>query len=290
MKIKTLLQSLLAVASLVQVEANAMEGLTEAKKGQLNNYCVYLASQYFETEDDFANVEIGCKRFRGNTSKYFYNPIALNKTTREWFNYLRTLYIYTANDETFDGDEKIEERKLTVGPLDLIELEYLHKKYEYKYKEHPFIVTLTTEYLRTLSKRRLSYLASLLYDIGFLDVAQNGAHYLTIPPVKLYIPNGVLDSRMWSEPSSKPEADMIFFTGDVYVERGALSSYRGNAIEIRGILKIRVGEGADNLATFEDFTIDHLVTLVLDIRNKSVEDNSYKGPDEIHIGHGNPLI
>ncbi len=131
MKIKTLLQSLLAVASLVQVEANAMEGLRTAnqanfvgdpktrtqeewnrlnREAQLNNYCVYLASQYFDSENDFSNLEIGCPRFLGNTSKFFYNPIPLDQTTREWFDHLKTLNIYHNNDNRFINDQRIEKR------------------------------------------------------------------------------------------------------------------------------------------------------------------------------------
>ena len=87
-----------------------------AKKGQLNNYCLFIASQYFESADDFANVEIGCKRFKGNISKFFYNPIPLNLTTRRWFNYLRTLYLYSRKDEKFKNDKKIKKRVIQTAP------------------------------------------------------------------------------------------------------------------------------------------------------------------------------
>ena len=40
-----------------------MNLLIPAKKGQLTNYCLFIASRWFETIEDFINVVIGCKRF-----------------------------------------------------------------------------------------------------------------------------------------------------------------------------------------------------------------------------------
>ena len=60
-----------------------MDQLRPAKKGQLTNYCLFIASRWFETIEDFINVEKGCKRFLGNTTKFFYNPIPLTEQTRK---------------------------------------------------------------------------------------------------------------------------------------------------------------------------------------------------------------
>ena len=88
-----------------------MNLLRPAKKGQLTNYALFIASRWFETIDDFINVEKGCKRFLGNTSRFFYNPISLNKKTREFFPYLQTLYVYKNEDEQFKDDKQIQRRK-----------------------------------------------------------------------------------------------------------------------------------------------------------------------------------
>ena len=102
-----------------------MDLLRPAKKGQLTNYCLFIASRYFTSVDDFANVERGCKRFLGNTTTFFYNPIPLNKKTREWFDHLQTLFIYHSTDMRFENDKRIERREyIKVKPYDLL-LEHL---------------------------------------------------------------------------------------------------------------------------------------------------------------------
>ena len=102
-----------------------MDLLRTAKKGQLTNYCLFIASRYFTSSDDYANVEKGCKRFLGNTSKFFYNPIPLNKITRKWFNNLQTLFIYHSTDMKFEGDERIQRRIIQIYPYYLT---YKHLK------------------------------------------------------------------------------------------------------------------------------------------------------------------
>ena len=88
-----------------------MDQLRPAKKGQLSNYALFIASRWFESADDYSNVEKGCKRFLGNTSKFFYNPIPLTEQTREWFTHLQTLFIYHSTDMRFEGDERIQRRE-----------------------------------------------------------------------------------------------------------------------------------------------------------------------------------
>ena len=97
-------------------EKKKMDQLRPAKKGQLSNYALFIASRWFESADDYSNVEKGCKRFLGNTSKFFYNPIPLTEQTREWFDHLQTLYIYHSTDMRFEGDERIQRRIIQICP------------------------------------------------------------------------------------------------------------------------------------------------------------------------------
>ena len=76
-----------------------------------NNYCLFLASQYYETIDDFTNLEISTTRAMNNLSKFHYNPIALTQQTLPLFSNLQTLYLYSENDNQFTEDEKIKQRK-----------------------------------------------------------------------------------------------------------------------------------------------------------------------------------
>ena len=63
----------------------------------MDHYTMFIASRHFETIEDFINLELGVKRFNGNMTKFHYNPIPLTPTTREFFDHLKTLYIYTPN-------------------------------------------------------------------------------------------------------------------------------------------------------------------------------------------------
>ena len=57
--------------------------------------------------EDFINLELSVKRFKGNLTKFFYNPIPITKQTKHLFPYLRTLYLYSSYDELFLDDNNI---------------------------------------------------------------------------------------------------------------------------------------------------------------------------------------
>ena len=86
-----------------------------------NNYALYLASMWFNDINDFKNIEIATKRAQNNMNKFMYNPIPLDETTRYLFPNLKTLYIYSSNDNRFEDDENIIARK------------YLFKRYDMLY-------------------------------------------------------------------------------------------------------------------------------------------------------------
>ena len=44
-------------------------------------------------------------------TKYHYNPVALNETTREFFPHIQSLYLYSHKDNTFENDDRIMARK-----------------------------------------------------------------------------------------------------------------------------------------------------------------------------------
>ena len=77
-----------------------------------NNYCLFLTSMYFERIEDFINLELTIPRMNGNMTKFHYNPISITQQTREFFPNLQTLYTYTKEDELFQEDERIKERKI----------------------------------------------------------------------------------------------------------------------------------------------------------------------------------
>ena len=81
------------------------------KLSQLDNYCIFLASKYFNTIEDHINLPKVCKRLKLNIEKFHFNPLPLNERTREYFPYLQTLYQYYSYDNLFEDDKRIIARK-----------------------------------------------------------------------------------------------------------------------------------------------------------------------------------
>ncbi|BFU26149.1 leucine rich repeat protein, BspA family [Entamoeba histolytica] len=71
---------------------------------QLGYNEIMIVSKYFEDINDFINLEIGIKRFRGNMERFHFNPIPLNQYSRKLFPNIETFHIYNEEDEIFkDG-------------------------------------------------------------------------------------------------------------------------------------------------------------------------------------------
>ncbi|GAB1218866.1 hypothetical protein ENUP19_0005G0006 [Entamoeba nuttalli] len=65
---------------------------------------IMIISKYFDDINDFINLEIGIKRFRGNMERFHFNPIPLNQYSRRLFPNIETFHIYNKEDEVFkDG-------------------------------------------------------------------------------------------------------------------------------------------------------------------------------------------
>ena len=97
-----------------------MDYLIETKKGQIDLYCAFIASRWFESIDDFIHLEMCSSRFYGNLNKFFYNPIPLTPITREFFTHLRTLFIYSSQDNQFSDDERIKAKEhIKISPYKL---------------------------------------------------------------------------------------------------------------------------------------------------------------------------
>ena len=84
-----------------------LEQRSQMKYHTLDNYCVFIASQYFNSITDHINLVKVSKRLRLNMEKFHYNPIKLNKSIRNYFPNIQTVYRYSRNDEIFEDDKKI---------------------------------------------------------------------------------------------------------------------------------------------------------------------------------------
>ena len=97
------------------------------KLHHLNHQCIYETSKYFTTIDDFCNVEMAAKRFRGNIDKFTFNPIVITPQNRHLFTHLQTLYLFNLNSYLFPKDEKIIER-IYVNPIECQEYKKLQSQ------------------------------------------------------------------------------------------------------------------------------------------------------------------
>ncbi|EDR29443.1 hypothetical protein EDI_014330 [Entamoeba dispar SAW760] len=67
---------------------------------------IMITSMYFNDINDFINLELGVKRFRGNIERFHFNPIPLNEYSRRLFANIETFHIYNKKDKIFN-DGKI---------------------------------------------------------------------------------------------------------------------------------------------------------------------------------------
>ena len=81
----------------------------------LDNYTVFISSRHFESIDDFIHLEMCTRRFKGNMTKFHYNPIPLKKKTRKFFTHLQTLFVYSLNDHLFKKDKTIIAREIQIN-------------------------------------------------------------------------------------------------------------------------------------------------------------------------------
>ena len=63
-------------------------------KGRLDCQSIMIASKYFDSIEDYRNLEMCSIRFHFNTEKFFYNPISLNSNTIKLFPNIQTLHLY----------------------------------------------------------------------------------------------------------------------------------------------------------------------------------------------------
>ena len=75
----------------------------QLKLFKLNNYCIFLAAKYFESIEDYFNLETAVKRFRGTMDKFHYNPISLTSKTVKFFPNVETLHLYETSDKFLTG-------------------------------------------------------------------------------------------------------------------------------------------------------------------------------------------
>lgn len=72
----------------------------------LDSYSLFLVGKYFESYDDFVNAEKTCKKYRGITKEYKYNPIPLEQNEINLFPNIQTFNLYDGYDSNPDSDSQ----------------------------------------------------------------------------------------------------------------------------------------------------------------------------------------
>ena len=81
------------------------------KMKKIDKYSIFITSKYFETINDYINLELSSPRFKGNTKQFHYNPIEIkNEKELKIFKNIETLHLYEINQKRYEENKKIQKR------------------------------------------------------------------------------------------------------------------------------------------------------------------------------------
>ena len=121
-------------------------------KYQLSPYDLMVVSKYFESIDDFINMEIGIPKAKGNMSKFHFNPIPLDTWSRTLFTSLETLHLYSEEDNKFETEQFY--RRTIHYPVKYSE-DWAEKKKENEEQEIEELKELKLHKTKQITKREL---------------------------------------------------------------------------------------------------------------------------------------
>ena len=81
---------------------------TQMNLCRLDNYCLFIASRYFDSINDHINFIFVSKRLRNNMEKFHYNPVSITKKTKHYFPNIETQHLYTKEDKYIEGGRIIQ--------------------------------------------------------------------------------------------------------------------------------------------------------------------------------------
>ena len=139
------------------------------EKGHLGVYQLMITSKYFDSINDFKNLELATKKAKGNMEKFHYNPIPLDRETRKYFTSLETLNIYRKGDEEF-RDEHFYKR--------IIHYRISYEEYLEKKQEEDEYVTVCLSEKQT---KGMDEIPPGVTEIGDLCFYMNRSKELVIP-------------------------------------------------------------------------------------------------------------
>ena len=124
---------------------------TKMKLYRLDNYCLFIASRFFDTLDDHINFVFVSKRLRLNMEKFHYNPIDIGSKLMKFFPNVETQHIYDKKDKYVTKGRIIQYcdwRRLSYS-----EMLEIQKKNEGKKIEFKSVVWTETDYIVEYDKQ-----------------------------------------------------------------------------------------------------------------------------------------
>ena len=107
----------------------------EMNLSKLDNYCIFIASRYFDSLDDHINLVKVSKRMRGNMEKFHYNPVSVNKKTVSFFPNTESLHCYEPEDEYLEYgriERYVEWNKVSLSSREKLKEQNKNKEIEFK--------------------------------------------------------------------------------------------------------------------------------------------------------------
>ena len=119
---------------------NTIQSFTTKEREQLklctlDNYCLFIASRYFETIADHQNFSMVSRRLKKNMEKFHYNPISVNEQTFHLFPNIETFHCYHKNGYYLKGgriNKYVDWRKLRKCQIKEKQRENRDKSIEFK--------------------------------------------------------------------------------------------------------------------------------------------------------------
>ena len=144
------------------------------RKIRITTKCAFYASQYFEHLNDFKNLEMVSKKFRGNMERFHFNPISLGEKTVHFFPNITTFHLYFPYDKYLINDHfkkyvnwnPIGVEMLKKQPENL-EIEFKQKVYNREDRKFDYMEG------RTSRVRSSSYKHNFVIPEGVVKIEEN---------------------------------------------------------------------------------------------------------------------
>ena len=186
-------------------ENELMKKFTFEQRNAMNlcsfdNYCIFIASRYFDSLDDHINLIRVCKRMRGNMEKFHYNPISVDSKSVKLFPNVESLHLYDERDEYLSGgriERYVNWRKISF--YDSEQVKRINKGKEIEFKKIVWTEDDTEiEYYKQKSKNDWEFKLTIPQEVNeieenYFDDYSDNLNQLIIPTTVKTIPKNCIE-------------------------------------------------------------------------------------------------